>query len=126
MEYLKKLNLWVKLAIGVTSLCAGLYAGWAWAGDRILWADDAADIYATKDDLQGTNGRLGMLSRILPIEVELRLKRSEVDQLRTIIMYGHEHQLDTELDELKKTQLLEKILTLEMALQRIELESPLP
>lgn len=120
MEYLKKLSLWVKVAGGIISLCAALYAGFVYAGDLIVWRGHADSTYATKHELEITNKKLGSLSRTLPIKVELRLKRGQIDQLSTTIMYGEEHGLDTELDKLKKQRLNEKILMLEMDLRRIE------
>lgn len=113
MKFIRDLNAGVKLLVGLATLAGICYAGWAFAEDRLLFRGEADSTYATK-------AQLNYLSKTLPIEVELRFKRSEVDELRTIIMYGHEHDLDTGLDELRKKELLEKILTLEMALQRIE------
>jgi len=123
MEYLKTLNGWVKLTGGVLTICVALYGGWVWAGDLVVWASDAKATFATKEELQATNSRLSNLRKTLPIEVELRFKRSEIDQLSTIIMYGEEHDLDVELDKLKKQGLRDKVIVLEAALRRAELES---
>jgi len=122
MKYLQTLNGWVKLAGGVITICTALYAGWAFAGDLIVWRSDAETTFATKEELQATNNKISNLSRTLPIEVELRFKRGEVDQLSTIIMYGEEHNLDVELDKLKKQGLRDKIRMLEQDLQRARVE----
>lgn len=128
MERLKRIDLRLSIAGGLLALCAALYTGYNYAGDLFIWTTKADTRYATKSELSTdkdellneleateakikiTNDKLSLLRKTLPIQVQLRMLRGEINQLQAVIMHGEEHKLDTSVDKLRKQNSLDQVL----------------
>lgn len=63
---------------------------------------EAAAKYATKQEVSA-------LRQQLPLEIEKLRVSGQIEELGTIIQYGLQHGIDTELDKLKRQNLLHKL-----------------